>query len=492
MSAQAILDIIARTDDFERRMKGVEQTSRRVRDAMRGVATSVNSMNKQLGSDSAFGKFVQIGMAGGALAGLSMAGRLLGDMATQAGELAAKLRAGELAAEDLAGEILKIIPIVRDWYRAVEAIYRIFDPLPANLNKQVEAQGKLLRGLGQQLKLVSAANDLERAKLEAETEYQARLVEIAKLQMEAQGPLHERARAARATAEATERYARGLRDAKLAAAELVAEEARRRPIEDFIAGLERELEALTLNEQAIIHRALAAQGATEADIARALAIHQAITAIHDETEATEKAAQAEDQWQQSIDSVINSLREQVETFGMSTGQLAAWTLLQHDASDATLELAEALSEELDTMNELASAQRRAASIAQAVRTPAEVFRDTLAELSDLLSRDLIDPETFARAGEQAKAALESALTVAPVQVRVQAFETIAGAFNRIAASAATPRPAEDQTARNTGRMVALAEKEISEITRLHQVTKNGLSAVELAIDHQDRTARFAN
>lgn len=450
---KATIDIVANAEQFKGGMKGVEKVMDRAKASMKSTASGVKRLDEQFGESSRLKKFLDIGMGAGAVAGIAMASRIMGDLAQRADELAQALRKGEIAAEELPGELLKSLPIVSDLYRAMEAVANIISPIGEDLNKQITAQGDMVTKLRMQVKELEAGSDAARTRLQAEAEYRTTLAEIVRLQREATGAQGENALTAARAAEQAERHAIALRDAKLAAAD----EAERQPIQAVLDRLALEIDLLNESAEAMLGRSLAAVGATEADIAQALAMEQTIAALREKGQADATAAALAKDHKSTIEKAIAGLHDQARALSLSTEELELWKLHQAGATDVQIKMTQALRWHVKGLTEWRSAQARAKSIIQEMLTPLEKYEAKLKDLRDLHSKGLIDEDVFGQAVARAQEQLDTLSANVAVSAG-GAFESVAAAFNRIAGAAASPEQvAAEKTAENTGRMVTLEE-----------------------------------
>lgn len=115
--------------------------------------------------------------------------------------------------------------------------------------------------------------------------------------------------------------------------------------------------------------------------------------------------------------LVDKLREQVDTFGMSSTEAEIFKLSQEGVSSSILSEAKALQTQLDgleankkaTEEALKAEEKRkedlksaAQSITDSVKTPAEKFAEEMAKLQNLKLEGLITDETFSRASDKLK------------------------------------------------------------------------------------------
>lgn len=132
-----------------------------------------------------------------------------------------------------------------------------------------------------------------------------------------------------------------------------------------------------------------------------------------EQEAAEKARVREAEAAlAAIDGQIKAIELQAATYGMTSDQIAIYTLKLAGANDEQLKAAElaladvsAKKAQADAVDELAKAQERlqdkGKSITESVRTPTEEYQAKIEELDELLLNDAISHETWARAANKA-------------------------------------------------------------------------------------------
>jgi|GEM_PF-3355086 len=95
-----------------------------------------------------------------------------------------------------------------------------------------------------------------------------------------------------------------------------------------------------------------------------------------------------------VDSLTNSLREQVETFGMSSTEIELYRLRLQGATEAQLEAAAASAEQLKALTEQQKQQQRANDLIEKHRSPAEKFKTAQAELKELYDKQKIPLEVY--------------------------------------------------------------------------------------------------
>jgi hypothetical protein len=116
--------------------------------------------------------------------------------------------------------------------------------------------------------------------------------------------------------------------------------------------------------------------------------------------------------QDGADIFINRLQEEIETYGMAADAVELYRLELAGVDDARMNAARSMMEQLDAIKaehaaikelELAEANwaRTASRVFESTRTPMEKYAEKLEELNELLTRGLIDADTYARALDQA-------------------------------------------------------------------------------------------
>lgn len=109
---------------------GVDPTYKRaVGDADRAIQSlgnRINSLNARLGQGGLLGQIGKLAVGGGAIAGVNLLTRALGQATDTAAQLANKLREGKIAAADIPAELVKSIPVLGGLSSAVENVLDIF------------------------------------------------------------------------------------------------------------------------------------------------------------------------------------------------------------------------------------------------------------------------------------------------------------------------------------------------------------------------------
>lgn len=152
--------------------------------------------------------------------------------------------------------------------------------------------------------------------------------------------------------------------------------------------------------------------------------------IFNEDKAREKAEKAAAAALGGLQTLEQSISQQVATFGMADAAVLQYRLTLGDLSDEVDKAGEngkvyvdtivALQERLDELNEKQRIQKEqqaelnklteeAASVTESVRTPAEEYGDTIERLNMLLEKQLITQETYNRAVGQAQEKFGKAL-----------------------------------------------------------------------------------
>lgn len=129
-----------------------------------------------------------------------------------------------------------------------------------------------------------------------------------------------------------------------------------------------------------------------------------------------KEADAELKKQQAKDDahkkVIDNLREQIETLGMTSKELLLYRLRKEGASQADIEAAEKAMDELEQKKKLQEAQREGKRLLEQAETPEEKFARHMEKLNDLLRMGGINQEEFNKLQEKARTDRDKALAKA--------------------------------------------------------------------------------
>ena len=138
--------------------------------------------------------------------------------------------------------------------------------------------------------------------------------------------------------------------------------------------------------------------------------------------SAKKSADEQAKALEKLQSMEMQLRTQVETYGMAEGAVIRYRLAQGDlaealnmtgeagqkAAAAIIEMTDRLSEQEALTKQTELAQRvyeetlsRGRAVAESVRTPLDIYKDTIVELNDLLAQGAITQETYNRAVNKA-------------------------------------------------------------------------------------------
>lgn len=159
-------------------------------------------------------------------------------------------------------------------------------------------------------------------------------------------------------------------------------------------------------------------------------------AVAASTEAQKKAAEEQkkaladqEQARESIESLVEGLRQQVTTFEQGEAAVIRYRIEHGDLADtfekagaavdpyeqelisltAEMEaLTEASKRQAEANKEWESAVAKGAAITESVRTPLEAYQETLGDLNDALDLGVISQETYSRALEKAQDTLDEA------------------------------------------------------------------------------------
>jgi len=153
------------------------------------------------------------------------------------------------------------------------------------------------------------------------------------------------------------------------------------------------------------------------------------TLIFDDETAKDKAQKAADAALEQIKKLEQGLRQQVETYGMGEGAVIRYRLAQGDLADEVARAGKAagpyveqiirMTDELERLRketeesealqrEWVAAVEEGRRITEQMRTPAEVYADTIERLNELLAEGHIIQETYNRAVEAAQETFDKA------------------------------------------------------------------------------------
>lgn len=99
----------------------------------------------------------------------------------------------------------------------------------------------------------------------------------------------------------------------------------------------------------------------------------------------------------AVDKTIGSLREQIDTFGMSSEEAEVYKLKLMGASDTQIEMAASLERQLSAMNDWQAAMDEGEKVTEDNMSKHEKFQREQEKLNDLLAQGAITAETYARA-----------------------------------------------------------------------------------------------
>lgn len=180
----------------------------------------------------------------------------------------------------------------------------------------------------------------------------------------------------------------------------------------------------------------ALEGLSDAEEKQLLALARRADAVNASAEAQKKAAEEQkkaladqEQARDSIESLVEGLRQQVATFEQGEAAVIRYRIEHGDLAEtfekagaavdpyeqelisltAEMEaLTEASKRQAEANKEWEAAVARGAAITDSVRTPLESYQETLGELNDALDLGVISQETYSRALEKAQETLDEA------------------------------------------------------------------------------------
>ena len=134
---------------------------------------------------------------------------------------------------------------------------------------------------------------------------------------------------------------------------------------------------------------------------------------------------------EDVQDFIKTTQEAIDTWGMNADQILIWKARQKGVSEELLKQAEALMEQKKALEAQQKAMERGKQITEQMRTPSEIYADTIKELDDLLKRGAITQETFTRAMAKAKEDLASATDIPEIELKanITGVDTALGQFN---------------------------------------------------------------
>lgn len=168
-----------------------------------------------------------------------------------------------------------------------------------------------------------------------------------------------------------------------------------RPIMEIIRSLNDQVEVLKRGEDGWLRYKLELLGATDASMKmfeQAIAQRDALAA----EQAAQKALQ------EALSQTRQRLQEQIDTFGMTAEAIERYRLAKLGATAADLKAISAMQEQLEAMNRQKTLMEKGKQIFEQTRTPIERYRQTIAELKEMLEAQAISMDTYLRAVKQAK------------------------------------------------------------------------------------------
>lgn len=122
--------------------------------------------------------------------------------------------------------------------------------------------------------------------------------------------------------------------------------------------------------------------------------------------ATEKAQVKERELTEAVDGLELSLGRQIDTFGMSTEQMALYDMVAKGATEAQLAFAKEQSATIQAMKANQDMMEKGKQITKEFQTPQDAYMEQMLELGKLLQAGAIDQGTYGRAVDAAKDKLE--------------------------------------------------------------------------------------
>lgn len=123
--AEKQLDVVLRARD---------ETKAGFESAKRSQKSFVDSMKTTLGEGSAFGNFGKIAAGAGAVAGVTMLARVIGDAADNATALVARFRDGQLSARELTGELLRQVPVLGTLVKSADSLGALYTEVTGGMS----------------------------------------------------------------------------------------------------------------------------------------------------------------------------------------------------------------------------------------------------------------------------------------------------------------------------------------------------------------------
>lgn len=292
-------------------------------------------------------------------------------------------------------------------------------------------------------------------------------------------------------AEAATARAAEVAAAAAAEVEIAAAESRQKSIDSIIAGLEKEGSTIGMTTAELVKYNLAQLMGTEANTAANQEIIDNAGALAEYVEALREDEAQRKHDAAAIESTIDALQRERDTYGKSAADIAEYELRKHNASQEAIDHARALAGETDAMKaqadaakETAREQKHAAeeakrdqeqqqkelesagkAVTEATRTPFEKFEAEMKRLAELRDKHAIDAETFGRAAEAARKGLDEAIKpdeVQPIGGVAAAEQGSSAAASIIARSLNMPggeaNKPDQRVAKNTDELKKLAVK----------------------------------
>jgi TP901 family phage tail tape measure protein len=114
----------------------------------------------------------------------------------------------------------------------------------------------------------------------------------------------------------------------------------------------------------------------------------------------------QEKFKQQIDDLNQTLREEIDTFGLSKDRISLWALANEDLASKELDLTRKLIEQKEELERLKKVQDEARSITEKFLTPLQKYTARVAELDEMLRRKFITQEIYNAALKEAKKEME--------------------------------------------------------------------------------------
>lgn len=119
---------------------------------------------------------------------------------------------------------------------------------------------------------------------------------------------------------------------------------------------------------------------------------------------------------------VQGLMEQRATLGMNAEQMLQYKLMMQGANATQIEFALGLHRAIEAQKEQQALMDQGKRLTESLRTPQEVYNDSIASFEKLLNSGAITQETYTRAVEKAQADLDKTLTKADEKRKARLFD----------------------------------------------------------------------